>query len=397
MSLGFGGGRLWPVLNYDNMSSVLSDEKGWSSEADLVGKLIKMYGVHRAVQIVHEYRETYYIEQDFQEMKTHGIKQIRLPMGWWALVDPDADGVVHDPYSDHNTEVRHVPVERKLFDRLFDWCIKYDIKVMIDLHAMPGGSAFKSSFNGVNGIQDATFWQRAKIDYQNEKEDNGLITWRRLLEWIDNLSHAHRAVIQGVQPMNEPAHLAHSHETKTQMMTWMKTAITIFKRHYHQKEYVPNLYINFIETAWETKMEFPNEVHMFMLDNIGGVLNSCNFFLDIHRYAAWGGINPRTPDIVPYLTRFEEWCVSRATMSNGRYQLATTEFSAAFHHISSECVPDLDCISKMFVEQVKSMNKHGIQCYFWSWRCNSMEHTNYWQLPSVLSVLNNSSSKQLKT
>ena len=102
VSLGFGGGRLWPVLNYDNMSSVLSDEKGWSSEADLVGKLIKMYGVHRAVQIVHEYRETYYIEQDFQEMKTHGIKQIRLPMGWWALMDPDVDGLESCTQNSHS-------------------------------------------------------------------------------------------------------------------------------------------------------------------------------------------------------------------------------------------------------------------------------------------------------
>ena len=385
VSGGTGGGRLWPVLDAMELAPVLNNTTGFSSEADLFNKLVALKGgVQSAVAILHQYRREYYTEHDFRDMQPVGIKKIRLPMGWWILADANVDGVVVDPYSQTGTELWQVPAEPRLMETILDWCSEYHIEVMLDLHAMPGGSS-EGSYDGDDGVQKPIFWDRVAEDHAKGVDDEGIKVWKKMMAWRESLSPLRRSVITGLQPMNEPALNIKSSGIRAAVLEWSHLAVEAFKEYYKESVDVPDLFMNFIEGPF-VGADFNEETHKFMMQNIGGVVTSENFVLDVHSYMAWPGTQSKD-DIHTYLAAFDAKNMARKSRASGHYRLATSEYSAAFHHRSSECTPDPDWITLLFQGQAYSMAKHGIESYFWSWRCSSMEHKNYWDFRTVVDIL----------
>ena len=385
-----GGGRLWPVLDAMELAAVLNDATGFSSEGDLFKKLVALKGgVQSAAAILHQFRREYYTEHDFRDMQQVGVKKIRLPMGWWILADANADGVVVDPYSQTGTELWQVPAEPRLMETILDWCSEYHIEVMLDLHAMPGGSS-EGSYSGVQGVQNPIFWDRVAKDHAIGVEDQGIKAWKKTMAWRESLSPRRRSVITGLQPMNEPALHIKSNGIMAAVLGWSELAVEAFKEYYNGSEDVPDLFMNFHEVPF-VGADFNEETHRFMMQNLGGVVTPKNFVLDVHSYMAWPGTQSKD-DIHTYLAAFEAMNMARKSRASGGYRLATSEYSAAFHHTSSECLPDPDWIALLFQGQEQSMAKHGIESYFWSWRCSSMEHKNYWDFRTVLDILPSSNN-----
>lgn len=75
----------------------------------------------KAKNFMRGHRETWITEADFKWLKHWGINAIRLPFGYWIL---DADG----PYV----------ASIDLLDQAVDWCEQYDMKLLLDLHGLPG-------------------------------------------------------------------------------------------------------------------------------------------------------------------------------------------------------------------------------------------------------------------
>ena len=71
---------------------------------------------------LRRHRKTFITEQDFAWLQSHGVTFVRLPVPYWAVVHTD----------------EYVSAQKEL-----DWAMKmaeqYGIKVLIDLHAVPGG------------------------------------------------------------------------------------------------------------------------------------------------------------------------------------------------------------------------------------------------------------------
>jgi glucan 1,3-beta-glucosidase len=74
-----------------------------------------------AQQVMRQHRETWITEADFVWLANWGINAIRLPFGYWIL---DADG----PYV----------ASPDLLDQAVNWCEKYDMALILDLHGLPG-------------------------------------------------------------------------------------------------------------------------------------------------------------------------------------------------------------------------------------------------------------------
>lgn len=388
VSAGVNGGLLWPVVSSTDLRDVLGELEGLSSEGHIFKRLIQIKGGSSgAVATMHQYRRQYYTEHDFRDMQQAGITKLRLPIGWWILADANVDGFVVDPYADTDIILLQVPADPRFLEDLLDWCSKYGIEVLLDIHAMPGGSS-DGSYNGVKGVQDPVFWDRFLVDVASGVEDQGIAVWKKTMAWRDSLSPARRLVITGLQPMNEPALNITLTGIGSAVLRWSKLAVDAFKEHYQSANDVPNLFMNFIDGPF-VGGDFSAETHQFMLDNLGGAVTSKNFFLDVHSYMAWSGVDAQSPlkGIQSYLGNFDSNNAARKSRAGESYRLATSEYSAAFNHISSECVPDPEWITLLFRGQEQSMIEHGIESYFWSWRCSSMEHRHYWDFRSVLGLL----------
>ncbi len=76
---------------------------------------------NQAKDFFDRHRESFITEDDFAFMQKWGINAVRIPIGYW-IVEPDG------PYVGG---IEHL-------DRALDWCRKYNIDGIIDLHGAPG-------------------------------------------------------------------------------------------------------------------------------------------------------------------------------------------------------------------------------------------------------------------
>jgi aryl-phospho-beta-D-glucosidase BglC (GH1 family) len=83
------------------------------------------YGPLKAPQIMKDHWDTFIEEKDFSFIADSKLNAVRIPVGWWAAKDPTPPR----PYVGGSLEV---------LDRAFVWARKYNLKVILDLHAAPG-------------------------------------------------------------------------------------------------------------------------------------------------------------------------------------------------------------------------------------------------------------------
>ncbi len=87
-----------------------------------IASLIGESGADRFFEI---YRAKYVAEKDIAAIAEWGFDHIRLPMHYNLLFDPDTETFIESGF--------------KTIDDLLDWCRKYDIDLILDMHAAPGG------------------------------------------------------------------------------------------------------------------------------------------------------------------------------------------------------------------------------------------------------------------
>ncbi|XP_010269194.1 PREDICTED: probable glucan 1,3-beta-glucosidase ARB_04467 [Nelumbo nucifera] len=88
-------------------------------------QLTNGYGPERALQVMREHWSTYITEEDFMFMSENGLNAVRIPVGWWIMSDPTPP----KPFVGGSLEA---------LDNAFTWAQKYNMKVIVDLHAVPG-------------------------------------------------------------------------------------------------------------------------------------------------------------------------------------------------------------------------------------------------------------------
>ncbi|XP_006661724.2 uncharacterized protein LOC102701660 isoform X1 [Oryza brachyantha] len=113
------------------------------------------YGAEKASQVLREHWSTYIVESDFKFISSSGLNAVRIPVGWWIASDP-------------NPPAPFVGGSLQALDNAFKWAEKYNIGVIVDLHAAPGSQnywAHSATRDGSVewGTTDATVTQTVKI------------------------------------------------------------------------------------------------------------------------------------------------------------------------------------------------------------------------------------------
>ena len=113
--------------------------------ADLIGES----GADRFFEI---YRAKYVAEKDIAAIAEWGFDHIRLPMHYNLLFDPDTEAFIESGFT--------------LIDTFLDWCRKYEIDVILDMHAAPGA---QSEHNISDSDGEARLWTEP-VPYQDQLE-----------------------------------------------------------------------------------------------------------------------------------------------------------------------------------------------------------------------------------
>ena len=113
--------------------------------ADLIGES----GADRFFEV---YRAKYVAEKDIAAIAEWGFDHIRLPMHYNLLFDPDTEAFIESGFT--------------LIDAFLDWCRKYEIDVILDMHAAPGA---QSEHNISDSDGEARLWTEP-VPYQDQLE-----------------------------------------------------------------------------------------------------------------------------------------------------------------------------------------------------------------------------------
>ena len=166
-------------INGTNLGNWLVLEK-WMSDLIFEGTdaedevwLARLLPPEELATRMKKHRDTYVTEKDFQDIASHGLNLVRIPVPYFIFGDrPPFTGCI------------------EYLDKAFEWAGKYGLKVLIDLHTVPG------SQNGYDngGITGVCKW------CTNKKEvEFALSVLERLAE-----RYAPHPALFGIEVLNEP-------------------------------------------------------------------------------------------------------------------------------------------------------------------------------------------------
>ncbi len=105
---------------------------------EIAAVIERLIGREDAARFWDTFRDVYVGEDDINFIKAAGFNTVRVPLHWGMFVAEGGDG------ADHFDGPGWL-----LLDRLIAWCRTYGLRVIIDLHAAPGGQTGVNHDDGV--------------------------------------------------------------------------------------------------------------------------------------------------------------------------------------------------------------------------------------------------------
>jgi len=139
-----------------------------------------LIGPQQASRFWTEFLKDYIARDDIRFIKAAGFNTVRVPLHWRLFVEPGDDASAD----------RFEGPGWQLLDRLVEWCREFDLRVIIDLHAAPGGQT------GVNHDDGTGF---PLVFYVPRYRRLTVALWRELAAHYRN-----EPAILGYDLLNEP-------------------------------------------------------------------------------------------------------------------------------------------------------------------------------------------------
>ncbi|XP_047954334.1 probable glucan 1,3-beta-glucosidase A [Salvia hispanica] len=140
-------------------------------------QLTNGYGPDEAPKIMKNHWSTYIVEDDFRFMSQHGLNAVRIPVGWWIKYDPSPP----KPF---------VGGSLQALDNAFAWARNHNMKVILDLHAVPGSQ----NGNHHSGSRDGFI----------EWDDSRILETVSVIEFLAQRYCDHPS-LAAIELMNEPS------------------------------------------------------------------------------------------------------------------------------------------------------------------------------------------------
>ncbi|XP_020588424.1 glucan 1,3-beta-glucosidase A-like [Phalaenopsis equestris] len=136
------------------------------------------YGSDSAASVMKKHWESFIVEEDFKFVSENGLNGVRIPVGWWISFDP-------------NPPRPFVGGSLHALDNAFSWAEKYNLKVIIDIHAMPSSQNGWEHSGTRDGLQS---WGQSYDDIRQSTAVVDFLTSR----------YANRTSLYAIELINEP-------------------------------------------------------------------------------------------------------------------------------------------------------------------------------------------------
>jgi len=212
----------YSVPNLQLKTNSNTDQLAWSEALLQEGSLEKAYAT------LDCHLRNFYSDRALDELAEFGINAVRIAVGYWAFDDPElypGDPWIHPP--SNMGEFGNYGVNPDGFitpgtGLLTDLVVKLwnrNMKVVLDMHALPGCSTPHQSYAGMDCEDKApNFWAGAAADgvsgghrVQRDSSDPktwaqiyGRITLERVVPWIKFIEEEMPGAILGYELLNEP-------------------------------------------------------------------------------------------------------------------------------------------------------------------------------------------------
>lgn len=144
-------------------------------------------------------------EDDIRAMAEWGYNSIRLPITAWVLM-PEEPEITFD--------------ERgfAMLDRILDWCEKYRIYAILDMHGAPGGQSGLCCDDGLDNIPH--------MFIEPESRMRTLKLWEEIAR-----RYADRWIVGGYDLLNEPISVSRWHYLTSELESFYDDAIAAIRKH----------------------------------------------------------------------------------------------------------------------------------------------------------------------
>ncbi|WFD00467.1 hypothetical protein MYAM1_003216 [Malassezia yamatoensis] len=158
---------------------------GKAAEFDIVnGYGTSQQGLQSAQSALERHWDTWVTEDDFKTMKSVGINTVRLPIGYWSAGPDFLNNTAFEPYASvYQNSFKYVK-------RAIYWANKYNIGILIDLHAA----------YGAQNSQAHSGFSTGKVNFYtntNEKRTAEFLVW--LTKQFADVTN-----VVGIELLNEP-------------------------------------------------------------------------------------------------------------------------------------------------------------------------------------------------
>jgi len=133
-------------------------------------------------QALQNHWNSFITEDDFKLLSGVHANHVRIPVGFWAFIQPDAG----EPYVSSGQKAQ--------IERILGYCDKYNIYAIIDLHGLPGSQNGEAHSGRIGAIE---FFS----DYNIQRS---LRTVQAVVDWMNGLNPTLKSRIASIQSANEP-------------------------------------------------------------------------------------------------------------------------------------------------------------------------------------------------
>lgn len=264
-------------------------------------------------------------EKDFEEISSVGLTSIRVPVGYWNIIE--------DPYQFYS------PSNLSLSEHYLHWTFKtakkYNLTVLIDIHGGPGSQ---------NGIDHSG----CNFYVEFDKRKNILLALDTVQQIM--IKYSHYSNFLGVELLNEPS-LYYSSWNHTMLVNYYTSAYKII-RSYHSSCHI---WINELYEHNYMKWKFELQEPSFY-----------NVIMDYHLYN-WQ---------YPYTTQTTDQHLQNAENWKGMIEAFTVQHPIVVGEWSMSTGVIMQ-VGQPFVNQcVKSFQK-SFGYYLWNWKIDRQNSTLY--------------------
>lgn len=361
----------------------------WTSEGNLTFELNRSKGSNFTIQTFVAHRHSFIGESDLSAISSLGLQMVRLPITWAAFADALAplDQKIyasHDPKKDtvivpdpfYTDRVAFATIPRDWLEEFLVRCSRHGIRVLLDLHAFPGGSS-SGTYNGV-WPQKPAFWKNKTLIGHTELSQVGLWIVGAAVGWLEHLNDEAKSGLVGLTVMNEPAHLnsGENFASEDDVLRWLADAAQVFRISKLPRE-GKKLYMQMIDTAFKN---FTATVVPWFHKTFSDTERSSWVVADQHWYVAWdsqcdirtdeGGAIACDAPLETIRQKMQTCASSFAQKFQNQFgvQMAVSEFSAGTSEEALFACQDRQVLFAFLQEQLSAWDSVGIQGFFWSWR-----------------------------